>query len=88
MGEDFSQRLEDVEETIHARLRMQQDCIGNLQNMIHVNEIFELAFQCRRFEVNQHHVAEVMPVLLKSGQSASREEAAEEMKDCRPTVNP
>ncbi|KAF3501422.1 hypothetical protein F2Q69_00043729 [Brassica cretica] len=35
------------------------------------------------FEVNQHHVAEVIPVLLKSGQSASREEAVEEMKDCR-----
>ncbi|KAF3515038.1 hypothetical protein F2Q69_00004737 [Brassica cretica] len=35
------------------------------------------------FEANQHPVAEVMPVLLKSGQSASREEAVEEMKDCR-----
>ncbi|KAF3570110.1 hypothetical protein F2Q69_00058925 [Brassica cretica] len=34
-------------------------------------------------EVNQHHVSEVMPVLLKSGQSASREEAVEEMQDCR-----
>ncbi|KAF3523127.1 hypothetical protein F2Q69_00047778 [Brassica cretica] len=44
---------------------------------------FELDFQCHRFEVNQHHVADVMPVLLKSGQSASREEAVEEMKDCR-----
>ena len=44
---------------------------------------FELAFQCHRFEVNQHPVVEVMPVLLKSGQSASREEAVEEMKDCR-----
>ncbi|KAF3541267.1 hypothetical protein F2Q69_00023578 [Brassica cretica] len=36
-----------------------------------------LAFQCHRFEVNQHHVAEVMPVLLKSGQSAPGEEAVE-----------
>ncbi|KAF3599044.1 hypothetical protein F2Q69_00035353 [Brassica cretica] len=44
---------------------------------------FELAFQCHLFEVNQHPVAEVMPVLLKSGQSASQEEAVEEMKDCR-----
>uniref|UniRef100_A0A0D3CSV0 Uncharacterized protein n=1 Tax=Brassica oleracea var. oleracea TaxID=109376 RepID=A0A0D3CSV0_BRAOL len=44
---------------------------------------FELDFQCRRFEVNQYHVAEVMPVLLKSDQSASREEAVEEMKDYR-----
>ncbi|KAF3572847.1 hypothetical protein F2Q69_00059767 [Brassica cretica] len=48
------------------------------------------------FEVNQHPVAEVMPVVLKSGQSASREEAVEEMKDsrsilhhwCRSTVIP
>ncbi|KAF3580396.1 hypothetical protein DY000_02031313 [Brassica cretica] len=38
---------------------------------------FELAFQRHRFEVNQHLVAEVMHVLLKSGQSASREEAVE-----------
>ena len=45
--------------------------------------IFELDFQCHQFEVNQHHVAEVMPALLKSGQSTSREEAVEEMKDCR-----
>ncbi|KAF3585612.1 hypothetical protein F2Q69_00028546 [Brassica cretica] len=45
--------------------------------------IFELSFQCHRFEVNQHPVPEVMPILLKSGQSASREEAVEEMKDCR-----
>ncbi|WZZ70338.1 hypothetical protein YC2023_081708 [Brassica napus] len=43
----------------------------------------ELAFQCHRFEVNQHHVADVMLVLLKSGQSTTREEAVEEMKDCR-----
>ena len=45
--------------------------------------IFELYFQCHRFEVNQHLVAEVMPVLLKSGQFASRVEAVEKMKDCR-----
>ncbi|KAF2595827.1 hypothetical protein F2Q68_00009060 [Brassica cretica] len=45
--------------------------------------ISELDFQCHRFEVNHHPVAEVMPVLLKSGQSASREEAVEKMKDCR-----
>uniref|UniRef100_A0A0D3AT77 Uncharacterized protein n=1 Tax=Brassica oleracea var. oleracea TaxID=109376 RepID=A0A0D3AT77_BRAOL len=36
-----------------------------------------------RFEVNLHPVAGVMLALLKSGQSASREEAVEEMKDCR-----
>ncbi|KAF2615745.1 hypothetical protein F2Q70_00011185 [Brassica cretica] len=29
-----------------------------------------------------------MPILLKSGQSASREEPVEEMKDCRSTVHP
>ena len=39
-------------------------------------------------EVNQHHVAEVMHVLLKSGKSASREVAVEEMKECRSTVHP
>ncbi|KAF3536889.1 hypothetical protein F2Q69_00019817 [Brassica cretica] len=43
----------------------------------------ELDIQCHRFEVNQHSVAEVMLVLLKSGQSASPEEAVEEMKNCR-----
>ena len=39
MREDLSQRLEDVEETIHARLIMPQGCIGNLQNRMHVNEV-------------------------------------------------
>ena len=43
----------------------------------------DLAFQCNRFEDNDHPVAEVMPILLKIGQSASREEAVGEMKDCR-----
>ncbi|KAF2561552.1 hypothetical protein F2Q70_00017785 [Brassica cretica] len=41
-----------------------------------------------RFEVNHHPIADVMPVLLKSGQCASQEEAVEEMKDCRSTVHP
>ena len=50
--------------------------------------IFELSFQCHRFEVNLHPVAEVMHVLLKSGQSASREEAIEEMKKNRSMVKP
>ena len=44
---------------------------------------FELAFQCRRFEINLHPVSNVMHVLLKIGQSASREEAVEERKNCR-----
>ncbi|KAF2546327.1 hypothetical protein F2Q70_00021720 [Brassica cretica] len=43
----------------------------------------ELAFQCHRSEVNQHPVAEVMPVLLRSGQYALREEAAEKRKPRR-----
>ena len=49
---------------------------------------FELAFQCHRFEVNLHPVSDVMPVLLKSGQSTSSEEAVEEMKQHRSTVYP
>ncbi|KAF2530315.1 hypothetical protein F2Q70_00029277 [Brassica cretica] len=48
--------------------------------------IFELAFKCHRCEVNQHPVAEIMFVLLKSGQSVSREEAVEEMKGNRSMV--
>ncbi|KAF2578917.1 hypothetical protein F2Q68_00006262 [Brassica cretica] len=44
---------------------------------------FELAFQCHRFEVNHNLVSEVMPVLLKSCQSFSREKTVEEMKDRR-----
>ncbi|KAF3586373.1 hypothetical protein F2Q69_00030683 [Brassica cretica] len=48
---------------------------------------FELYFQCHRFEVNQHPVAYVMPVLLKSGQSASREEAVENRNVCRSMQN-
>ena len=50
--------------------------------------MFELDFLCRRFKVNQHSVANVIPVLLKCGQSASREDAVEEMKGCRSTVHP
>ncbi|KAG5384266.1 hypothetical protein IGI04_035736 [Brassica rapa subsp. trilocularis] len=49
---------------------------------------FDLTFKCHQFEINQHPIAEVMPVLLKSGQSASREEVVEEMKDCRSTMHP
>ncbi|KAF3611519.1 hypothetical protein DY000_02048160 [Brassica cretica] len=43
---------------------------------------FELSIQCHRFEVNQHPVAEVMPFLLRSGQSASREKAVEKRNVC------
>ena len=48
---------------------------------------FELAFQCHRFAVHQHPVAEVIPVLLKSGQSASREEAVEKRNVYRSMQN-
>ena len=51
-------------------------------------QVFELAFQCRQFEVNQYPVIEIIPGLLKIGQSVSREEAVKEMKDCRSTVHP
>ena len=44
---------------------------------------FELSFHCHWSEVNYHVVAEVMPVLLESGQSASREEAVENINECR-----
>ena len=33
---------------------------------------FALAFQCNRFEVDQYPIAEVIPVLLKRGQSRER----------------
>ncbi|KAF3560533.1 hypothetical protein DY000_02015754 [Brassica cretica] len=38
-------------------------------------------------DFSTHLIAEVMPILLKSSQSASREEAVEEMKDYRSTVH-
>ncbi|KAF3537483.1 hypothetical protein F2Q69_00022401 [Brassica cretica] len=48
---------------------------------------FELSFQCHRFEDNPHPVAEVMHVLLKRSQSASREEVVGELMECRSTVH-
>ncbi|KAF2543323.1 hypothetical protein F2Q68_00029990 [Brassica cretica] len=50
--------------------------------------IFELDFQCHRFEVNPTVRSEVMLVLLKSGQYASQEKAVEEMKERRSTTQP
>ncbi|KAF2615433.1 hypothetical protein F2Q70_00013603 [Brassica cretica] len=47
---------------------------------------FEFDFQCHPFEVNPTVRSKVMPVLLKSGMSASREEAVEETKECRSTT--
>ncbi|KAF2589739.1 hypothetical protein F2Q70_00038739 [Brassica cretica] len=54
-----------------------------LSSSFDIRYIFELAFQCHQFEVNQHPVADVMLVFLKRGQSTSQEKAVEEMKDCR-----
>ncbi|KAF3527260.1 hypothetical protein DY000_02040932 [Brassica cretica] len=54
-----------------------------LSSYFYTRYSFELDFQCHRFEVNQNPVVEVMPVLLKSGQSASREEAVEKRNVCR-----
>ena len=48
---------------------------------------FELAFQFHRFDVNQHPVSDVMPILLMSGQSASGEEAVEKRNVCRSMQN-
>ena len=39
MWEDFSQRLEDLDETTQARLGMHQHNINNLQKRMHVNEV-------------------------------------------------
>ncbi|KAG5397214.1 hypothetical protein IGI04_019028 [Brassica rapa subsp. trilocularis] len=49
-----------------------------LSSYFDTRSIFALAFQCNRFEVSQYPISEVMPVLLKSGWSASREEAVED----------
>ena len=58
-----------------------------LSSSVDTRYSFELAFQFHRFEVNQHPIAEVMPILLKSGQSASREEAGEKRNICRSMQN-
>ncbi|KAF3576609.1 hypothetical protein DY000_02032673 [Brassica cretica] len=79
--------LEDKQKELHRRVK----CLAidgdfytvRLSPYFDTKYILELAFQCNRFEVNQHPVADVMPILLKSGQSASREEVVEEMNDCR-----
>ncbi|KAF3607546.1 hypothetical protein DY000_02046882 [Brassica cretica] len=109
-GGGFSDDLEESGDfgvfwsLLSAELRRPVRCLGmdgdlstvRLSPYIDKRYSFELAFQCHRFEVNQHHVSDVMPVLLKSGQPALREKAVEEMKDrrwmiqpwCRSTVMP
>ncbi|KAF3515834.1 hypothetical protein DY000_02061713 [Brassica cretica] len=60
---------------LHRRVRyLAMD--GDLSNVIlspYFNRrySFEFDFQCHQFEVNRHPVAEVMLVLLKSGQFTS-----------------
>ncbi|KAF3536560.1 hypothetical protein F2Q69_00022880 [Brassica cretica] len=76
---------------LSAKLHRRNRCLAidgdlptvRLNSSFDTRYIFELYFKCHRFEVNQHLVEEVMLVLLKSDQSASREEVVEEMKDCR-----
>ena len=50
--------------------------------------IWDLVFQWHCFEVNPTVRSEVILIVLKSGQSASPEEAVEEMKERRSTVHP
>ncbi|KAF2599445.1 hypothetical protein F2Q68_00009906 [Brassica cretica] len=54
---------------------------GTLWRTLVIMELFE-------FEVNPTVRSEVMPVLLKSGQSISLERAVEEKKECRSMVHP
>ncbi|KAF3530635.1 hypothetical protein DY000_02041212 [Brassica cretica] len=53
-----------------ASLAYRVRCRGGSESF---TKSFEFSFQFHRFEVNQHHVAEVMLVLPRSGQSVSRE---------------
>ncbi|KAG5400451.1 hypothetical protein IGI04_015058 [Brassica rapa subsp. trilocularis] len=93
----YAVELESVEERTHkskaSHLAVPKHvkppiCTGEAAASFTKRYRFELAFQCHRFEVKQHPIEEVMSVLLKSGESASREEAVEEMKDYRSTVHP
>ncbi|KAF3545559.1 hypothetical protein DY000_02007760 [Brassica cretica] len=68
---------------------------GTFWKTLVILESFEVAelHRCTRFlamdgELPTHPIAEVMPVLLESGTSGSREEAVEEMKEIRLTVRP
>ncbi|KAF3524569.1 hypothetical protein F2Q69_00047865 [Brassica cretica] len=86
-GDDRPWILPTFSHELHRRIR----CLGMDGDLITVRLSpsfdtryrFELAFQCDRIEVNHHPVAEVIPVLLKSGQSVSQEKTVEEIKDCR-----
>ncbi|KAF3534737.1 hypothetical protein DY000_02042906 [Brassica cretica] len=69
--------LDHCQSTEHHKYRSPLNCVDQYSNQW---QSFELAFQFHRSHVNHHHVEKVMPVLLKRGQSASREEAAEKRK--------
>ncbi|KAF3486575.1 hypothetical protein F2Q69_00052675 [Brassica cretica] len=66
-----------------VRCRGGSEPFTKIETIFDIRYSFDLAFQWYRFEVHQHPIAEVMLVLLRSGQSVSREKAVEEMKDCR-----
>ncbi|KAF3578159.1 hypothetical protein DY000_02031388 [Brassica cretica] len=85
MREDFSQRLEDVVETTHTIRRIQQGCIGHLQKRMHVHEVDKeiMKNQGTIGDVAIRNFVECMPILLRSSQSASREEAVEKRNVCR-----
>ncbi|KAF3606055.1 hypothetical protein DY000_02048885 [Brassica cretica] len=81
----------------HARSFTQTKLVPEIYTKDEINEMFygvcgaqeknEGDFQMKFDEVNQHPVAEVMHVLLRSGQSASREEAVEKSNVCRSMQN-
>ncbi|WZZ53246.1 hypothetical protein YC2023_053353 [Brassica napus] len=58
-------------------------CVRCLAMDGYLSTRFELAFQCHKLEVNQHPITEVIPGLLTSSQSATREEVIENIKECR-----
>ncbi|KAF3573560.1 hypothetical protein F2Q69_00059212 [Brassica cretica] len=76
---------------LSAKLHRRVRCLAMVGDLLTVilsplfdtRYISELSFQCHRFEVNQHPVPDVILVLLKSDQSASREKVVKEMKECR-----
>ncbi|KAF3559789.1 hypothetical protein F2Q69_00013363 [Brassica cretica] len=82
-------RLEDVVETTHTIRRIQQGCIGHLQKRMHVHEVDKeiMKNQGTRGDVAIRNFVECMPVLLRSSQSASREEAVEKRNICRSMQN-
>ncbi|KAF2593272.1 hypothetical protein F2Q70_00042377 [Brassica cretica] len=74
-------------------LEYSETCLssGSFWRTLVIMEFFEsfgLAFQFHQSEVNPTVRSKVMPILLKCGQSASREKAVKEMKERLSTVHP